>query len=274
MSLPIADTIRKLEKYNDSSFPILSVYFNFPLPKKVRQNMIAAEFQTVINRALTREQRELMKQDTQYMEAFLQNYKIAHNERTIALFSGDNQLWEVVHLADFIPNTVRLDHAPYIEPLLKNLEDYRRYLIVLPDREKAKYFMLYDGSIEDQGEVIDKSVPQNVKGRVPEAQYADRNDKIQRHINDHLHRHFQTITEHIQEFIDNRPITGVIIGGHKPLMSQFKKQLPKQLREKVVGEFVSELNINMNEMINKSRQVISRVNNAFNTQQNPYLSVS
>jgi hypothetical protein len=74
---------------------------------------------------------------------------------------------------------------------------------------------MYLGIVEDHLIIHDKSVPQNVKGRSIETPHAQRDDKIQRHIQDHLHRHYSLIAEKVSHFIKDKEITAIILGGHK-----------------------------------------------------------
>jgi hypothetical protein len=85
----------------------------------------------------------------------------------------------------------------------------------------------------------------------------------------HLQKHFSYIGERAQAFIKNKSIAGVILGGHKNELSQFKEHLPKTLKEKVVGEFVSELHGDFKEIVDRSKIVIEQVNKQFNHQLAP-----
>ena len=116
------------------------------------------------------------------------------------------------------------------------------------------------GALEDHKTLYNTSVPKDAKGRAPEVPYAQREDKIQRHVQDHLHRHYKYISQSAQEFVKNRDITGVILGGHKNELSQFEKHLPKTLQTKVLGRFVSELKGDFNDIVKKSKKIIADTN--------------
>lgn len=125
----------------------------------------------------------------------------------------------------------------------------RRYLFVIADRKFAKLLTFLDGVLEDHLEIEDDSVPQDVKSN-KEENYA-RNNKIIRHIEDHIHRHLQLISKKADDFVGLKRIHGVFIGGHKEMHHLIKKHLNPSLQKKIVGEFVFPLKVNKNETLKR-----------------------
>lgn len=252
MSLALQDTIHRLRAYNDSAFPILTVYFHPILNGHTTQKQL----EDYLNQTLLDEDRVQVQQNIIYMSGLMQEYRSKYPDESIAIFSGDNILFEIIHLPFVIEDCVSISHSPDLKPLIAQESTYLRYLIITVDRVKAKFFMMSQGVIENQDEVVDESVPQNIHADSSETTNLTREDKINRHIQDHLHRHFQLIAERVASFVGNTPINGVIIGGHKNLLHNFKRHLPKLLQEKVIGSFVSDVNNNMNDVVEKSKRVI------------------
>lgn len=123
-------------------------------------------------------------------------------------------------------------------PKVKEENFYKRYLVILADRKKARVFTIYLGDFEDQGEeIFALEVPQKVKseGFSPGG--------VSRHIKDHLCRHLKEIGQKSWEYLVNRKIKhldGVFIGSHKELFSEIKNHLPAKLKNKVLGQFIME----------------------------------
>lgn len=141
-------------------------------------------------------------------------------------------------------------------PKVKEENLYKRYLVILADRRKARIFTIYLGDFEDLGEEIITSddVPQKVKRE------GFRPGKIARHIRDHLTRHLQYIGSRALEYLIKkgiRQLDGIFIGTHKELFSKVKNCLPKRLKEKVLGEFSMEPNSALGDI---TLQVISKFN--------------
>lgn len=129
-----------------------------------------------------------------------------------------------------------------------------RYLFIIADRKKAYLFTFQGGVMEDYKEVYDPSVPQKVKSN--KGEYYARNDIILRHIQEHLRRHLQKISEMVDSFIKDKQIHAVFIGGHKPLFHDIKIALNHDLQRKLKGEFITELNIPRNQLIQNAEKAL------------------
>lgn len=263
--LQLANEIQKLEAYNNSSFPILSVYLTISKDKELRQN-----FKELIAKNLTYEQQEIFERDILYMDGFLQKYRHSGNDQGIAMFAGDDQIVEFVHTYLPLPNLVKIDHSPFLEPILKELSIYRRYLVIVAGRRTAKFFTIYLDTLESQKTIKDDSVPQDIKGRSREAKRAERTDKIQRHIHERLNQHLNLISKKAEKFINNKPLVGVVVGGHKEIIHELKSHLPKHLQEKIVGKFIADSELPVNELTTKSKKIIKEANEHLNHQEQTY----
>ncbi len=128
--------------------------------------------------------------------------------------------------------------------------DDKRYLVVLADRQRGKFFTIFDGNFEDTAEEIFDDVPQKVKAE------HTRPSKIQAHIRDHLHQHLKRVGEGAMDFlVKNRikQLDGVIIGSHKELFGQIEKFLPERLQKKVIGKFVADFHLSTGDITQKAK---------------------
>lgn len=138
---------------------------------------------------------------------------------------------------------------------MKNDENFKkRFLVVLADRQRGRYFTIHLGSFEDQGEeILDRDVPQNVKAE------HTRPGKVQNHIRDHLYKHLKHVgVEALNYLIKKRikGIEGVIIGGHQELLSRIKEFLPSKLKNKVVGQFIAKPNLPLGDLTEKANKIL------------------
>lgn len=258
--------IDRLKAFYESPSPILSVYFQLPVPKLYGNEKIVNKLQTHINAGLSYKQREEMKKHIHMIVGFMKNYQQARGERTLAFFSGGDNLFEILHLPYKMKSTVVYSHDPYLEPVLKEMDDMKRYLVILSDKKNAIFYTMFDGAVEDKDALFDDSVPQDINHIGSQGLRTQRDDKTQRHVHEHEQKHFQYISQRVQQFIKNKPIAGVILGGHKHELHLFREQLPKYLQEKIVGDFVSELHVGFNEILERSKQVIRQLNPQVNPQ--------
>lgn len=131
-----------------------------------------------------------------------------------------------------------------------------KYLVLLIDREKARMFTVYHGKIEDQKDIFDGEVPQDVKAKKIDW---GRDDKIFRHIQQHLHYHLQFVAKAALEFAKGKKINFIILGGHKEMIPKMKAHLLYPLNKIVSGEFVTELNIPLNKVLLLSKKIVARI---------------
>ena len=135
----------------------------------------------------------------------------------------------------------------------------KKYMILLVDRQKAKIFTISDGIVGQKEEFVNHEVPQRVHAN--NIHFYGRSDKIARHIEEHLHRHLLLVAQKAAQFAKQNHISGLIIGGHKPLFKKIEKHLLYPLNKKVKGKFVTELKTPFNNILKKVRQYILNLEN-------------
>lgn len=212
---------------------------------------------------------QCLKKYFTYIEGFLLDYKPSNKDQGLALFSGGDELFEALVTHFTLPTLVSVDYSPYLVPLYDQIDDYERYLVIVADREKARYFTFHGDELEDEGEFFHEHVPQKMKGR----NFEEREKQIDRHIQDHLHRHFKTISEKVVTYTRDRPITAVIVGGHQEIISYLYKHLPKSLSDKIIGEFPAEPDADFNELQKKSKEILQSLREKSHSQPSTNLNL-
>lgn len=249
MLLNLRDTLQKLKGYNNSPFPILSAYLSVS-----QSTDLAKHFEDMVTSSYPDHKKALVEDDIVYISSFLSTLKNKHKYKAIALFSGGNKLWEVVTTLFDLPESVTIAFSPHTAPLVKALAVYNRYLVILADRKKTRLYTLYLGTIEEKEEFSENDVPQKVRAQGS----SELAKKIDRHIKDHLHKHFNLVATHVADFVKRRPLAGVVVGGHKESLHVLEKHLPKNLREKIIGEFIADTDLDTNSVITKSKAIIAK----------------
>lgn len=179
-------------------------------------------------------------------------------------FSAGENVWKVLKFEFFLPPQIKLLNSPYLKPIEKALITYQKYLVLLVDREKARIFTVHLGEIEEHKDIFNGEVPQRVKAKTINL---GRTDKIMRDIEGHVHRHLQLIAKATKEFIIGKDIHFIIIGGHHELLPKLKKHLQYPLNKMVLGEFITELNILLSDVLEHSKKVAARINRRLSKKQ-------
>ena len=131
-----------------------------------------------------------------------------------------------------------------------------RYFVLLVDRKRARMFTLRDGVVEYDEELMIDIVPQKVKHG---DDTWDAQDKIFRHIEDHLHRHLKLVAEKAFDFAKRKRIDHLLIGSHKPLFAKIEKHLSYPLNRKIKGKFVTELKAPFGEILKRAKLAIKEI---------------
>lgn len=132
-----------------------------------------------------------------------------------------------------------------------------KYLILLIDKRQAKMFMVHsNGAVERSGEFKDGQVPKKVK-------HGDDNwdaqDKIYRHIQNHLHRHLALIVQKVSSYAGKENISGVIIGTNAQLLPKITKHLPSHLSVQVKETFLVDMKAPFNETLKRVMAIIAEI---------------
>lgn len=129
-------------------------------------------------------------------------------------------------------------------------------MILLVDRKRSKMFTLVNGLVMKNEEFKFSDTPRKVRHG---DDTWDAQDKIYRHIEDHVHRHLASIAESATIFAKQNHVSGIIIGGHKPLFSKIVNHLKYPLNKKVKGTFVTELKAPFDEIVKRAIDKISKL---------------
>ncbi|MBI2599908.1 hypothetical protein HYW43_03245, partial [Candidatus Daviesbacteria bacterium] len=87
-----------------------------------------------------------------------------------------------------------------------------------------------------------------------------RYDKIPRHIEDHLDKHLKQISQTAYDFAIDKNIHFIILGGNQEIIPKIRKHLHYPLNKMVLGEFVTQLNIPLNEVLIHSKKIATKIN--------------
>lgn len=132
----------------------------------------------------------------------------------------------------------------------------KKYIVLVVDRKQAILYSLIGNSVEKIEFVKDGHVPQSVKHG---DDTWDAQNKIDRHIDDHLHRHLTLIAKKTAIFISKSRFDGLLIAGRKNLFTKMYKHLSPGLQKKVRGTFVTELKIPSNDILHRALAKIEQL---------------
>lgn len=256
MHAPVERTIKKLEKYKDLKIPVLSIYLGIDDKKSPNIKTLVSQLHSLVKKNLNKKEKEIFKKDFEKIESYLRESFNPRGDRSIAFFTSGERLFEALNFEFYLTPLCTISNSLQLKPIINAIKKHKKYLVLLADREKARLFTVHLGNIEEHEDIFGEYVPQQVK-RINRAW--KREDKILRHIEDHLHRHLKLIADSVSDFSKNKNIDFMIIGGHEELISKIKKHLPQNLAKKISGTFITELNIPINNVFLKSKKIAEKI---------------
>ena len=248
--------VRNLEKFQNSRFPILTIYLSSASKEAPSAKLLLSQFHSLVHNNLSREEQKQFRKDLDRIEHYLRESYDKRRKRTVVFFTSGKKLWKTFDFEFYLPPFCLVSYSPYIGSITEALQIYKAYLVLLVDREKARMFTVHFGKIEEQKEIFNGKVPQNVKHG---DNTWDSQDKIFRHIEDHLSRHLKLIANAAESFVKNNNVSFILLGGHKEMFPKIKRHLLYPLNKMVAGEFVTELNISLNEVLKLSKKMAERL---------------
>ena len=257
MDMIEASKINEIEKYNDSNFPILSVYLGVDNLQSPAKKFLETQFHSMIHEQLDDNQRSIFQDDIKKIEDYLASYTPVN--RSLVFFSAGKNLWEVIGFEFSLPAKITVGVSPDLEPIVLAQKKYSKYLVLLVDHQKARVFTVEQGVITEQRNFSDSYVPQKRKMTGRDLN-ANKDDLMSRHNEAQIDLHIKYVCEEAAKFAEAKGINFLIIGGHDEIIKRVIKALPPELKKIMAGSFITEINLPLNEILIESKKVAAAIN--------------
>ncbi|TVR74901.1 MAG: peptide chain release factor 1 [Sphaerobacteraceae bacterium] len=161
--------------------------------------------------------------------------------RGIALFATPGKgILASYSMPDTIESSAIVDERANIAPLIRLIEDYAPYCTCIISRDHARMLIGKLDEIEEHSQLEDDEVPgQHDQGGWSQSRY-------ERHIEDHVHRHFKRVAQQLFDMLENNEYHHLILGGPEEVVSGFEETLHQYVTDRVIGHvrILKEANIN------------------------------
>ncbi|MFH0778802.1 MAG: hypothetical protein V2A71_09250 [Candidatus Eisenbacteria bacterium] len=253
------ELISDLLKRVDKKYPVTSLYLDLSsrtfttrdaeilLKSLVRDKRTAIE-----SSSLSREEKESVAGDLERLQKYVATELDRKGAKGTAIFSSSAaNLWEVHDLPGPVSSSLTVDRDPYIRPFSMLLDEYKRYCTVLVDRERARVFAVCLGEIEDHSQIYHE-----VPGRVKASGWGGYEERrIERHIEDHVHRHLRHVADVTHDFFRQRTFDRLIIGGRPDVLSEFEPALHSYLRERIAARIHVDPSLSLDEALRRTMEL-------------------
>ncbi len=173
--------------------------------------------------------------------------------RGIALFaSPEYGILRTLAMPGSVESSAIVAENPNLAPLIRLLEDNQPYCLCVVSRDQARLFLGHVDEIEEIEQVRDEEVPgQHDQGGWSQARF-------ERHIEDHVHRHFKNVANRLFELLDEQRFEILILGGPEEVVAGFEDGLHPYVRERLIGSVRLLLEANVNQAREQALSVIAQ----------------
>lgn len=192
-----------------------------------------------------------MADDVEAITKFL-DYEYDWQARGVAIFSSGKELWKTMPLPIAVETQAFVTGRPYVRVLYDILGRFGRYSIALIDRESVRLFSVAWGKIQPETEAFGEELKRHKQGGWSAARYQRREDNLA------LYNLRQTL-ELVQAFCEEGDYRRVMLAGSGEVLAQVKELLSSELRSRVVGEFVADIEATPGELLRLSLDVAAQV---------------
>ncbi len=245
--LPLEATVRDLDRLEAQDGPFLSVYL-LTDPSTAPGHNLHAQFEDIVRDLAARLEhddvaRERLPREADAVRSHLKS--LGTPSRSLAVFSCTTQ-----HLLRDLPLPVRVvpgaywGARPYVRPLLAVLDEDERTIVMLIDKERARFFRVFLEQIAEVEDIEDvtparhrqlggtwayPSSPDWVRGGWPESHLA-------RHEEMHVHQHARRAADTLAQLAGRERVDRILVGGTPEVVAEFGRLLPRALRGRFAGE--------------------------------------
>jgi peptide chain release factor subunit 1 len=180
--------------------------------------------------------------------------------KTLLIYAGEKGFWEEIKLPVALKPGLIIDPKPHTQVLRNLLQNYKRYGILLIDKEKAQIYSMYLGEIKEYLAAFISDVPPKVNYR---SQLAFKEKNILSRIEEKLHHFFKLANDRTFELFRDGKFDSLILAGRKEILSQFKNYLHSYLQQKYIGDIHAEPDTSITIIKEKAQKIITESENKY-----------
>lgn len=205
------------------------------------------------NLDLTKAQRKNLHDVLEKIKRFVNDEFRSYSTRTLLIFASGTGLWKVFNLPVIMRSKIIIDPKPHTQNIRTILQNYKRYGVLLIDREKAQIYSIYFGEIKEYLAAFISDVPSRVNFR---SQSAFREKKLLGRIEEKLHHFFKLVNDKTVELFNQGKFDFLILAGRKEILSKFTGYLHNYLQPRYIGSFEAEPDSSKSIIQEKAQKII------------------
>jgi peptide chain release factor subunit 1 len=201
---------------------------------------------------LSKPHRQSLEDDVERIKHYLEHEFRREGIKTVAIFSCTGKKhWETLRLPIGIPSRIVIDTHYYIQPLVRLMNEYERYCVVLVNKELARIFTLHLGTLEEHSTIVDE-VPAKVAAP---SRYEALERRMERHHLARVHDHLKRVNTTLLNLFKEKNFDHLIIGGKGEIPIELERTLHSYVAQRIVGKIESDIHASSSEILLKATAI-------------------
>jgi peptide subunit release factor 1 (eRF1) len=169
--------------------------------------------------------------------------------------SGDFHFHEDLPIR--LANQVWYGDTPYTRPLMQTLNEYERYGVTLVDKEKARFFVITMGIIQELSDAL-QSPPVRHR-RTAGSDHMRSQMVLQRRAATWSGWFLKEVSEIMADMTQKQAIDRIILAGQEDVTAELYRLLPKALASRVIGNVRMSATARGNEVLEITRPLVEEI---------------
>ena len=230
------ETVSRIIQFQGDGLPVVSLYTS--IEPGISQGEVRSRVTSMVDQidslakdhSVDHERRLSLRADIERIKERLAEE--VWQPSAMAVFSCSGRgLYEEVPLPRRVRDAIVVDESAFVRPMLAELDEFHRSLVLIIDKETARAWELYQDDMRELTSIRDRVLrkPNYAAGRV-EYHVRNKSDELSK-------RHYRRAVEILDELFRTGQYDLLIIGGHEYEVPAFLEFLTRDLRGRVAGSF-------------------------------------
>jgi peptide subunit release factor 1 (eRF1) len=273
MTMIHAGDLERLLALEGQGGPVVSLYLNVTPPRPFKSelhSLIHEKREKLAEAGVEKDLRRRIDEVLEEIRAHVDGIRTLEGTRLLSIFATPDGFWQEYRLPVALPSRLYVEPDPYIRPLTTLLDEFDRYCVLVVDARKARIFTMYLGEIEEHVGLLESDTPSWISegdGRAAKGPFGTgvaawagwRESKIQRHIQDHVHRHLKQVAERtfrvFKRMSFDRLIVGAPEGREGKIYPMLERHLHSYLQGSLAGVFSGDPGMSEHELKKRALEV-------------------
>lgn len=230
--------LRRLAEMDTHPHPTLSLYLDLGQSREARLLSLGQMFKRKEQQLAGNGKAPALKilvQEQERVTRFVEELPLGPH-RGLALFAcSPRELFSAYTFPLNLPDRLELDPNPYIRPLVALTQDHCRALIVLLDQRRARFFVSYQGELEELEAARLENPALNLERDGSQDRAGD--NWVGRKTEEGLGQFYKQVNQTLSDLMRTRDCRELLLGGSKTRLEHFEPQLHPYLAQRLAGSF-------------------------------------